>query len=227
MKTNETYDDKSQQAEERLAEMLNAIEHAGRDSRRRQQLSDLIDQLAANEATVYQRKKRRLWAIAFSAAACIVLFVTTIVRLTGTTGSIPPIVPLVAKTNDSIPETKAVADTIVTPTLHKKTTPAVTIAESISVEPVPTTEEDSIPTTDTLLRINEPELLLAETPEDDEELQNQIASITTPITSVGNNENTSPNPQPEPQKKSRRLLRFLRPEASKMDGTMLAINIKL
>ena len=33
MKTNETYDDKSQQAEERLAEMLNAIEHAGRDSR--------------------------------------------------------------------------------------------------------------------------------------------------------------------------------------------------
>lgn len=227
MKTNEPYDDKSQQAEERLAEMLNAIEHAGRDSRRRQQLSDLIDQLAAKEATT-QHQKRKAWAIAFSAAACIALFITTIVRFTGTTESIPQVGPIIADlSNDSIPETKAVADTIVTPTLHKKTTPAVTLAESISVEPVPTTEEDSIPMTDTLPIINEPEMLLTENPEDDEELQNQIASISAPITSVGNNENTSPNLQPEPQKKSRRLLRFLRPEASKMDGTMLAINIKL
>ena len=227
MKTNEPYDDKSQQAEERLADMLDAIEHAGRDSRRQQQLSSLIDQLAAEEAAVAHHRNRKRWTIAFSAAACIVLFVTTIVRLTGTTGSIPPIIPLVAKTNDSIPETKTIADTIVTPTLYKNAIPSITIAETISEEPLPRTEEDTIPTTDTLLRINEPEMLLTENPEDDEELQNQIASISAPITSVGNNENTSPNLQPEPQKKSRRLLRFLRPEASKMDGTMLAINIKL
>lgn len=228
MKTNKPYTNKSQQAEKRLAEMLSAIEHAGRDSRRRQKLSDLIDQLAAKDAAIQRHHKRKVWSIAFSAAACIALFVTTIVHLTGMTGSTPADRPLFAGIAiDSIPEPTATADTMTTPTIRRNHTPLITIAETISDEPMQTTEKDTIPPSDTLFIIDEPELLLAETPEDDEKLQNQITSITAPITSVENNENTMSNPQPEPEKKTRRLFRFHRPEASKMDGTMLAINIKL
>ena len=63
-----------------LEELLASLEHAGRDARRQQQLSEIIERMAAEE-TAQRRRTVRLWSVRLVAAACLVLFMMTIVRL--------------------------------------------------------------------------------------------------------------------------------------------------
>lgn len=63
-----------------LEELLASLEHAGRDARRQQQLSEMIERMAAEE-TAQRRRTVRLWSVRLVAAACLVLFMMTIVRL--------------------------------------------------------------------------------------------------------------------------------------------------
>ena len=63
-----------------LEELLASLEHAGRDARRQQQLSQMIERMAAEEAAA-KRRSVRLWSVRLVAAACLVLFMMTIVRL--------------------------------------------------------------------------------------------------------------------------------------------------
>jgi hypothetical protein len=61
-----------------LKQLLDALEEHGRNAKRQQQLSDLIDQLAAQEKTVEIPRKRRklvpLWWAIGAAAACLLLW---------------------------------------------------------------------------------------------------------------------------------------------------------
>ena len=61
-----------------LKQLLDALEEHGRNAKRQQQLSDLIDQLSAQEKTVEVPRKRRklvpLWWAMGAAAACLLLW---------------------------------------------------------------------------------------------------------------------------------------------------------
>jgi hypothetical protein len=61
-----------------LKQLLDALEEHGRNAKRQQQLSDLIDQLAAQEKTVEVPRNRRklvpLWWAMGAAAACLLLW---------------------------------------------------------------------------------------------------------------------------------------------------------
>jgi len=61
-----------------LKQLLDALEEHGRNAKRQQQLSDLIDQLSAQEKTVEMPRKRRklvpLWWAMGAAAACLLLW---------------------------------------------------------------------------------------------------------------------------------------------------------
>lgn len=63
-----------------LEELLASVEHAGRDARRQQQLSEMIEQMAAQEHAA-KRRTVRLWTVGFSAAACLLLFVLVLFEL--------------------------------------------------------------------------------------------------------------------------------------------------
>ena len=58
-----------------LEQLLASVEHAGRDSRRQQQLSAMIERMADDEAK--KRRTFRMWAIPLAAAATVTLFVIT------------------------------------------------------------------------------------------------------------------------------------------------------
>ena len=63
-----------------LEDLLASVEHAGRDARRQQQLAEMIEQKAEEEAAA-KRRSVRLWSVRLVAAACLLLFVLTFVRL--------------------------------------------------------------------------------------------------------------------------------------------------
>ena len=63
-----------------LEELLASLEHAGRDARRQQQLSQMIERMAAEEAAA-KRRSVRLWSVRLVTAACLLLFVLTLIRL--------------------------------------------------------------------------------------------------------------------------------------------------
>ena len=58
-----------------LEQLLASVEHAGRDSRRQQQLSAMIERMADDEAK--KRRTFRMWAVPLAAAATVTLFVIT------------------------------------------------------------------------------------------------------------------------------------------------------
>ena len=62
-----------------LEELLNSVEHAGRDARRREQLAEMIERMAAEEAAqkAAQRHTVRMWTTRIAVAATVTLFVTT------------------------------------------------------------------------------------------------------------------------------------------------------
>lgn len=229
MKNNDIHNDKRLLADEHLAEMLHAIEHAGRDKRRQQQLSELIDQMAAENAVVASRRNKKSWAIAISAAACIALFVTTIVRLTNTTTSVLPVggTPMASVVNDTLIENTENSDTL--PTLPRHTVrkrERLMIATNEVGNDEPTQEADETPSiADTIMDIIEPEVFMTEDISGNDDETESVDIIAAPITCVGNNDNMTVQEKQEPAKKPRRLFRIRRSGPSKMDGTMLALRI--
>ncbi len=229
MKNNNIHNDKSQLADKRLAEMLHAIEHAGRDKRRQQQLSILINQLATEEAVVASQRNRKRWTLAISAAACIILFVTTLVRLTSTTATVLPAgnTSMASVVNDTIIENTENSDSLPTIPQHtvRKREPLMIASNKVSNDDPSQETEENTSIEDTIIDILEPEILIAE---DIEEANNETESIdiiAAPVTCVGNNDNVTVREKQEPAKNQRLLIRIRRSKPSKMDGTMLALRI--
>ncbi len=210
-----------------LDQLLATLEHAGRDSRRQQELSAMIDSLAAAETT----KKRGFWwwSSRVAAAACVTFFVTTAVRIWFIpTGPTPNSIPTVAEVNGTETPTATVSDTAVIPTVsHSQTShrPKVvkaepTIAseelyaeETTTTEPVEKDsaeapyyiiEDDFAPDTEPIAN-SEPEQAITDEP-----------AVTTPDT---------PNVAQTTNSQRRKLFGgFLRrSEPSRMEGTTLAL----
>lgn len=69
-----------------LQQVLADVEHAGRDACRRQELSEMIDRMAGMEIGKRKEEKGRSrsawwWVLRVAAAACVLFFITTAVRI--------------------------------------------------------------------------------------------------------------------------------------------------
>lgn len=233
--------DDASRADAELELMLKALEKAGRDSRRREALSAMLDQMAATEAAAHRKVVRRRWSIGISAAACLLLFVTTIVRLTNIGDGVAA-GPLTAEVDgrpvvsgDSVPDTVANDSDVQPNALPVRTRKIFT---STASEPTPMMAETTAPQEETtpMLPVEEEatdtvtlgdELLYdagkfveADLPESEEN------EVITPTPASPQPAQVAANtPAPKPAKQRSRWVRHHRDNRSKMDGTMLAFNI--
>lgn len=63
-----------------LEDLLSSIEHQGRDARRREQISAMLERMAAEEATA-RRHTVRLWTMRVAVAASVMGIIMTVARL--------------------------------------------------------------------------------------------------------------------------------------------------
>ena len=233
--------DDASRADAELELMLKAVEKAGRDSRRREALSAMLDQMAAAEAAAHRKVVRRRWRIGISAAACLLLFVTTIVRLTNIDDGVAA-GPLTAEVDEkNIVNVDTVADTVacdnnmqnnVLPVKSRKaiaptvSEPAPMMAETKAPQeetaPIPSAEEqaaDTVSLGDEVL-FDAGQLAESDLPESEEN-----GGVTPSPTSPQPAQVAANTPAPKPAKQRSRWVRHHRDDRSKMDGTMLAFNI--
>ena len=210
-----------------LDQMLATLEHAGRDSRRQQELGAMIDSLAAAEET--PKRSFWWWSSRVAAAACVTFFATTAVRIWFIpTGPTTKGIPTVAEVNGTETSTAIVSDTAVLPTVNRSITsptpkvvkaePTIASEELYAEETAEPVEEDSIeapyyiieddfaPDTEQLADNSEPEQAITDKP------------AATPDTDT-------PNATKSAAPQRRKLLGgFLRrSEPSRMEGTTLAL----
>lgn len=233
--------DDASRADAELELMLKALEKAGRDSRRREALSAMLDQMAAAEAAAHRKVVRRRWSIGISAAACLLLFVTTIVRLTNIDNGVAA-GPLTAEVDgrpvvsgDSVPDAVANDSNVQLNSLpvsaHKIFTSTASEPTSMMAEtkapqeettpmlPVEEEATDTVTLGDELL-YDAGQLAEADLPGSEEnEAVTPTPASPQPAQVVAN------TPAPKPAKQRSRWVRHHRDNRSKMDGTMLAFNI--
>jgi len=210
-----------------LDQLLATLEHAGRDSRRQQELSAMIDSLAAAETT--KHRSFWWWSSRVAVAACVTFFVTTAVRIWFIpTGPTTKGIPTVAEVNGTETPTAIVSDTAVFPAVSHSTTshtpniaeaqPTAASEELYAEETVEPVEEDSIeapyyiieddfaPDTEQLADNSEPEQAITDEP------------TAKPDTDTPNVAQTT---KPQRRKLFGGFLR--RSEPSRMEGTTLAL----
>lgn len=211
-----------------LDQLLATLEHAGRDSRRQQELSEMIDSLAAAETT--KHRSFWWWSSRVAVAACVTFFVTTAIRIWFIpTGPTTKGIPTVAEVNGTEKPTAIVSDTAVLPTVNRSITsptpkvvkaePTVASEELYAEETAEPVEEDSIeapyyiieddfaPNTEPIAYNSEPEQAITDEP-----------AATTPDTGTPNVAQTT---KPQRRKLFGGFLR--RSEPSRMEGTTLAL----
>ena len=213
----------------KFEELLADVEHAGRDARRREQLSDMIDRMAATENT---KHGFWWWSARVAAAACVLFFISTAVRAwfipTETTAQ------MVAENRMESKEIKVDSEDSTVPTPVKATAPhrvtahrcAVTVAEETIVgetiaeeivveEPAPF-EEMALPAIEELIA-EEVEIQAEEEPMEEQE-ESTVESIAAPVVSVAYSE-----PQEQPRRRS--LFRIHLTEPDIMEGNILALKL--
>lgn len=233
--------DEQSRADAELELMLKAVEKAGRDSRRREALSAMLDRMAAAEAAVHRKVVRRRWSIGISAAACLLLFVTTIVRLTNIGDGVAA-GPLTAEVDDKpIVNGDTVADTVAYDNNMQNNVlsikPRKAVAPTVS-EPAPMMAETKASQEETTPLLPSEEKAADTVSLGDEVLFDvgQLAEADLPESEENEEVTPSPSsPQPaqvaantpaaKPDKRRSRWVRHHRDDRSKMDGTMLAFNI--
>ncbi len=211
-----------------LDQLLATLEHAGRDSRRQQELSAMIDSLAAAETT--KHRSFWWWSSRVAVAACVTFFATTAVRIWFIpTGHTTKGIPTVAEVTVTETPTATVSDTAVLPTVNRSITsptPKVVKAEPTvaseelyaeeTAEPVEKDstealyfiiEDDFAPNTEPIAYNSEPEQPTTDEP-----------AATTPDAGTPNVAQTT---KPQRRKLFGGFLR--RSEPSRMEGTTLAL----
>ena len=208
-------------------QLLASVEHAGRDARRQQQLSKMIERMAAEEASKRHRSVR-LWAVRFAAAAAVTLFVVTSVWILTNPSPLVGVqvaqAPVVRKTKLPVPTMEPLRQAAKAPDNPLNVSvskPQATVAmpvveeqpigaESAAVEPVP----DFPVMEETIV-----EAVVQEEPiptiEDEEPV----------VTSMEPAVMAQSSPTLKPKQERRGFFSLFRAEPSLMDGTMLAFNI--
>ncbi len=115
-----------------LEDLLSSIEHQGRDARRREQISAMLERMAAEES-VARRHTVRLWTVRVAVAASVVGVIMTVARLMqpqpqpvgSQMAQAPRVVPPVLNKDSVIlsPETVTVLPTQTPATLQPLATP--------------------------------------------------------------------------------------------------------
>lgn len=223
-----------------LDELLRTVEHAGRDNRRQQQLSDLIDSLAADEESAHRKVLWRRWSIGISAAACLVLFVTTIVKFTAQDAS-QPTGALVAETPVSHvrEEAEVHEEELRTKTMyenenenkgHRTKTKSLTEDEELPIAEneamVPIEKEDIVE--DTLIDEYDIDVQYADkmyVPGSEDMIPVDTGSDTNIGREHADVETQVAKHEEKSEKKSRKWFQLRRANPSKMDGTMLAFRL--
>ena len=210
-----------------LEQLLASVEHAGRDARRQQQLSEMIERMAAEDASKRHRNVR-LWTVRFAAAATVTLFVVTLVwKLANPSLSAGVQVaqaPVVRKTKLPVPTMEPLRQAVKAPdkplnvpvSKHQSTVamPVLEeqpiVAEAAAVEPVPVfpVMEEAIA-----------EAVVQEEPMPTVEEEEPVVTDIEPAVMA----QSSPTPKPKQERRS--FFSLFRAEPSLMDGTMLAFNI--
>lgn len=210
-----------------LEQLLASVEHAGRDARRQQQLAEMIERMAAEEASK-RRRSVRLWTVRVAAAATVTLFIVTSVwrianpsPLAGVQVAqapvvrtpklpLPTMVPLrQAETTPDIPLNVSVSKpqaTVAMPVVEEQPIGA----ESVAVEPVP-----DFPVMEETMA----EAVVQEEPMPTVEEEEPVVTSTEPAVMAQS------SPTPKPKQERRGFFSLFRAEPSLMDGTMLAFNI--
>lgn len=209
-----------------LEELLASLEHAGRDARRQQQLSEMIEHMAAIEAAA-KRRSVRLWSVRLAAAACLVLFMMTVVRLwypspvavkqqlaQAPQVQLPKVHMAPAEPRSSAPQTA----TSPLPTSVSEPKPALPL-QPVAADPI--LEEVALPP------IFEPSL---PTEQYAESIPEELPSEELPTTPFQPEVSEAvaqaePAPAPEAPEQHRSLFRLRRAEPSMMDGNVLALQI--
>lgn len=194
-----------------LEGLLAEVEHAGRNARRQQELGAMIDSMAGTHGHVFW-----WWTVRVAAVACIIFFIVTAVRI----WFIPTenAAPLVAEA--VVPEVVLPSEPA-TAVEAKPTVPHRVRVKPMAVQPMVAEEVEEQTVAEELPAVDEIE----------EPVDTQIEMLSQPVVSV--EQSLEPVPaqlEPvaaKPQERKRSLLSGLirRAEPSKMDGTMLAINI--
>ena len=210
-----------------LEGLLAEVEHAGRDARRRDELAAMVDSMAgANRHGFWW------WGARVAGAACVLFFIGTAVRIwfipTESTvddnlvaqAEVPEVIPVVA---DTTPVASAVQQPV---RVHRPMVPTETlvveeyVAEEVQAEPE-SEEAPVVEERDTVIIIEE-----AVVPEPTPIVQAEpVDAVAAPIVSVGNTPAAAPIEESKPKRESIFKNLFRRHEPSKMDGTMLALNI--
>lgn len=209
--------------------LLAEVEHAGRDARRQDELAAMVDSMAgANRHGFWW------WGARVAAAACVLFFIGTAVRIwfiptdsnvddnLVAQAEVPEVIPVVADTTPVAPAVQQPArvQSPVVPT--EPLVEEVYVAEEVQAEPE-SEEAPVVEERDTVIIIEE-----AVVPEPAPIVQAEpVDAVAAPIVSVSN---TSEQPvATAEERKSKRASFFKnifrRHEPSKMDGTMLALNI--
>lgn len=115
-----------------LEDLLSSIEHQGRDARRREQISAMLERMAAEESAA-RRHTVRLWTVRVAVAASVVGVIMTVARLMqpqpqpvgSQMAQAPRVVPPVLNKDSVIlsPETVTVSPTQTPATLQPLATP--------------------------------------------------------------------------------------------------------
>lgn len=210
-----------------LEELLASLEHAGRDARRQQELSELIERMAAEEAAT-KRRSVRLWSVRLVAAACLVLFMMTIVRLwypspvsvkpqlaQAPQVQLPKVHIAPTEPHKATPQPASTTTTTSIcepkPALPSQPDVADPILEEIAPSPI---LEPSLPTEQYA------EVVPEELPAEEESSAAPFLPVTTDAIAQA-----EPVPAPEAPTQHRSLFRLRMAEPSLMDGNVLALQI--
>ena len=205
-----------------LEQLLASVEHAGRDSRRQQQLSAMIEHMADQEAK--KHRTVRMWAIPLAAAATVTLFVVTSVWQWDNpllpTGPQVAQAPAVRRTEMPLPQTNTLPSAVVAPVRHctvvdEETQSLPDVNYTAPVEPL-------------IMEVVEPvmpqEEYIAEVlPEETDTLYQGNSDPAVPVDQTPQLAQAPVESQPEPPRSS--FFSIFRAEPSLMDGTVLAFNI--
>ena len=222
-----------------LEGLLAEVEHAGRDARRRDELAAMVDSMAgANRHGFWW------WTVRVAAAACVLFFVSTAVRIW--------FIPTDSAVDDNLVAQAEMPETYSSPlatlgspspNLGEEQDSKAVVKEYDTETPVPTVREeiiempvveeeyiaeklpaDTVAYSSPLAELGAPSPNLGEDPDSIAEPIEPVEAIAAPIVSVGNTP-TAPIDESKPKRASIFKNIFRRHEPSKMDGTMLALNI--
>lgn len=211
-----------------LEGLLAEVEHAGRDARRQDELAAMVDSMSgANRHGFWW------WTVRVAAAACVLFFISTAVRIwfiptdsavednLVAQAEVPEVIPVVA---DTVAVAPAVTPAEPQPVRRQRPVAPAKVVEEYVAEELPAEPESEeapvVEERDTVVMIEE-----AVAPEPAPIVQGEpVDAVAAPIVSVGTTP-TAPAEERKPKRESIFKNLFRRHEPSKMDGTMLALNI--